>query len=117
LGPPPPPPPNTHTHTNTQDILGGLVSVATSSSNDNLRATALSSLARLLRSAPPLVATLLEAHGAELVTAGGGFGGVGWWVGRVGVVRNPQASRRGDYGRCSSSPMASGDEDMHMGRR
>lgn len=50
--------------------MSSLVAVLSSGSGDNLKATAASTLARLLRASPPLMGSLLDKWGAGVILSG-----------------------------------------------
>ncbi|KIY93390.1 hypothetical protein MNEG_14572 [Monoraphidium neglectum] len=54
----------------TMEVVSSLVALLGSSSGDNLKATAASTLARLLRASPPLMGALLDKWGAGVILSG-----------------------------------------------
>jgi hypothetical protein len=53
-----------------QDALAGLVGVYNSTKTENLKATAVSTMSRLLRSNPSLIRVLLQSWGLQLLVLG-----------------------------------------------
>lgn len=64
----PPPPASGPSHP--QDVVSLMVGIFTAAPSENLRATAASTLARLLRASPPLASVLLERLGVRALVAG-----------------------------------------------
>jgi hypothetical protein len=89
-----------------QEVVSSLVAVLGSGAGDSLKATAASTLARLLRASPALMAGLVDKYGIGVMLAGGRRGLVAGGEAPEGrAARRPQAGHRRARAAVAGRPM------------